>query len=496
MLEEKHNKEQPQSPTKPQESQAAEAAQHPTADNPAPPEENVVPTSQKTESTQPKTQAVSEASTDEQVTIQEREQAQIEESILQPSEDELRRLAFTDELTGLNNRRFMRTRVSSYINFAKQNSSFLCLVMLDLDSFKQINDQHGHMAGDKVLTFFGETLTEHVGRRGIPIRYAGDEFSVVMMEAEKSDAKQMMDSFIEKLQQTPVAVGDDAEVNVGVSIGIAHYPQDASDYDELFKRADEALYHAKGSGKNMVVVYPDEGKLIAPGNISTLFPVEKTVGFDDIIEKLKLLTIDRIVGENAKPEFPILCGPMGSGKTRLLNELRREAEKQGHGVIYVCGKVDQNRPYNALIAAFNDALIKDLPFFKELAGELSYNEKTELTKNIPQLAEIPDPPDDGSSEDRDTVVFKALNKLLFGLLRKARQLLIVDDAHLVDVASLSFIDSFVTEFPNSELDLAFSITTDEDYTSDSAMAHILGGMSKTAQIAEITRLEKNAMENI
>jgi len=403
-------------------------------------------------------------------------------------EEELRRMAFTDELTGLYNRRFMKTRVPNYILMAKKAGGAITLAMLDLDGFKGINDTYGHMTGDQVLVNFAKTINECVGDKGITIRYAGDEFTVVFLNIEKQEAKNLMDELVETLDKTIIDVGGSQGIKVNVSIGLANFPHDAQDYETLFKRADEALYHAKGAGKNRAIAYPDEGKLVAPGNISTLFPVERTVGFDDILAQLKLVTIDRITGKESKPELPILCGPRGGGKTRLLKELAKEAENRGYGVIDVTGQAGFNRPYYALVEAFGKVMRRDRTLLRELAEELDFSEKTELTKDIPELADVPNPPDDGGGEDRDTVIFKALNKLIFGLLRKSRQVFIVDDARLMDNLSMGFIDSFIAEFPQSNLDIVFAINTDTEQETEAGIMHILSGMNKTAQLAEVTRL--------
>ncbi len=434
----------------------------------------------------------------EQISQSVQENLEVQDSISEPSEEELRRLAFSDELTGLKNRRFLRNRVPLFINMASKRSGSVTLAMLDLDGFKSVNDTYGHMAGDTLLQFFAEAISERVGDKGIPIRFAGDEFTVVFRDHSKAQAKAILDGLIERLSDSPIDVGDNNEVVIGVSIGIANYPIDARDYENLFKRADEALYHAKDSGKNRTVVYPDEGKLVAVGNISTLFPVDKTVGFEEFLNSLKLLTVDRIIGENSVPELPVIFGPRGSGKTRILNELRKIAEQMGHGVIFAAGQPESSRPYIALIKAFGEKLRRDPVLLTEIAGEFTFEEKKELTKNIPELAELPDPPGEDfngtgrtgrAGENVDTLIFKALNKILFGILRKGRQLIVIDNAQSVDTTSLGFLDSFMTEFPQSEIDLVFAINASSESEFENNMMHFLGGMARTAQIAEITRLK-------
>ncbi len=403
------------------------------------------------------------------------------------SVEELRILAFTDELTGLKNRRFLRTRLSHYIDKASKSAGEVSLAILDLDGFKQINDTYGHLAGDYVLKVFSELFKESLVNDAIPVRFAGDEFVAIFSGKDKAFAKGVLEGFLDKLGNNPVVLEEGKEIAVNVSIGIANFPIDALDNDSLFRRADEALYYAKSSGKNRVIIYPNEGKLVAPGNISTIFPISRTVGFDSLLHELKMLTINRIVSEDIEPELPILFGPRGSGKSRLLGELGKKARSINRKVLYLKGVVGNNRPYYALSQAFKKALENETELIQELVDELSLSELKVVSEDIPEFERLSEYSNISDIEvaDKDTVLFQGLVKVLFGLLRAGRLLMIVDDAHNLDQVSLEFIDSFLAEFPASEIDLIFSLNADNREERSKNTAFLLGNISRIVQLAEL-----------
>ncbi|MCD6501077.1 diguanylate cyclase [bacterium] len=409
--------------------------------------------------------------------------------VQQLSVEAYQRLAFTDELTGLRNNRFLKYRAPAYINAARKTRTVFCLAMMDMDGFKRVNDTYGHKAGDTLLANFGKLISEYIGKHGVPIRYAGDEFAALLHNIDKASAKRFFDGFLRKLNETPIDIGDGVNLLIKISVGIASYPNDAEDYESLFKRSDEALYAAKESGKGMVITYPDEGKLVAPGNISTLFPVEEMVGFDKVFAELKLHTIDRPVGDKTIQEIAFVCGDRGSGKTRLLQELRKSAENRGISTIFVTGAPAKESPYLLLIKAVADLLNQDQELLKEITLNLTSYERKELEPSIPSLESLPPAAIKGDKEPRDTLVFKALNKILFTLLRKGRVLVILDDAHLIDLPSLQFLDTFVSEISKNKIDIAVGIITQAEGGAESNLANFIRAIPKISQSAEVYKLE-------
>jgi diguanylate cyclase (GGDEF)-like protein len=164
---------------------------------------------------------------------------------------ELERLAITDPLTGLYNRRFFQSRLGVEIERAKRYGRVLSLVMLDVDNFKEINDRRGHQFGDHVLAEVGKILTGNVRAIDIVCRYGGEEFAVLLPETplEKAGraAEKLRTCLKERFQKgrDPVALT--------VSLGVASYPSPrVADENDLVRRADAALYEAKGLGRDRV----------------------------------------------------------------------------------------------------------------------------------------------------------------------------------------------------------------------------------------------------
>ncbi len=169
---------------------------------------------------------------------------------VQDSEERMRFLASHDPLTRLGNRALLHDRLEASMQQAKRTGKHFALHMIDLDNFKEINDLHGHTAGDRVLT----TVAERIGRitRAVDTiaRLGGDEFSVLqeMTDTESAEkAGALAERLIEGLSK-PIQV-DSLELHVGASVGVALYPDDATGADDLMRNADLALYRAKNEGR-------------------------------------------------------------------------------------------------------------------------------------------------------------------------------------------------------------------------------------------------------
>lgn len=158
-----------------------------------------------------------------------------------------------DSLTHLYNRRYFMEAIERELYRAKQKGSEISLLMIDLDHFKTFNDAHGHIGGDMVLREFGKVL-EHTTRGGdVAARYGGEEFAVIMIDCPAEGALKRAEEI--RLKTGKIAIEFHRELLEGISasIGIANFPNDADDIDELISHADEALYAAKTSGRNCIV---------------------------------------------------------------------------------------------------------------------------------------------------------------------------------------------------------------------------------------------------
>lgn len=164
---------------------------------------------------------------------------------------EARQLADTDALTGLHNRRMFHETLGREVARAQRYGRTLGLIVLDLDDFKEINDRHGHLAGDAVLAEVGERMRSVARSADVPCRIGGEEFAVILPESALADAEALYQRLAEAISARPIAeVG-----TIRFSAGLAELRTD-DDSLSFFERADRALYVAKRGGKNRAV--PDD----------------------------------------------------------------------------------------------------------------------------------------------------------------------------------------------------------------------------------------------
>ncbi len=153
-------------------------------------------------------------------------------------------LALHDELTGLPNRRLFQDRLASALERARRTGSQAALLLIDLDQFKHVNDTQGHHAGDQVLRRVATVFSSRVRRSDTVARTGGDEFSVILDQPiNREDAELVGQSLIELINE-PFEL-DKRTVRIGASVGIAVYPEDASDAEGLCIAADRRMYDAK-----------------------------------------------------------------------------------------------------------------------------------------------------------------------------------------------------------------------------------------------------------
>ena len=159
------------------------------------------------------------------------------------------KLATIDGLTGLNNHRTFQERLEVEIDRAKRFGKELSLLLLDIDYFKRLNDTYGHRTGDEVLKRVACRLTESMRNIDFTARYGGEEFVVILPETPLEGALFSAERLRKAMMHHIFKTGTD-EISLTVSIGVATYPGDASQREDLIERADKALYAAKHAGRN------------------------------------------------------------------------------------------------------------------------------------------------------------------------------------------------------------------------------------------------------
>ena len=165
--------------------------------------------------------------------------------------ERIRYLAMHDPLTGLANRSLLNEHLSQTVHRAEREQHQFALLFIDLDGFKQVNDQHGHDAGDDLLKVMASRLTQQLRGSDICARIGGDEFVVILETLSSPDAAEGVALKVLRSLSEPVVRGN-LELMVSASIGLAIFPDDATSADGLLTQADDAMYKAKALGKHRV----------------------------------------------------------------------------------------------------------------------------------------------------------------------------------------------------------------------------------------------------
>ena len=162
---------------------------------------------------------------------------------------QLREQALRDPLTGLNNRRHLFEVAPGLLELARRQRSQLCVVLLDMDHFKAVNDTYGHQAGDAVLKRFAQLLLQTLRRSDVVCRHGGEEFVIVMPEIGIDGAHSTLARLLDAYRSLSHPVGHQLLPPCSFSAGLAQFPEHGGSLDQLLTRADRALYAAKNAGR-------------------------------------------------------------------------------------------------------------------------------------------------------------------------------------------------------------------------------------------------------
>ncbi|MBI4713151.1 MAG: sensor domain-containing diguanylate cyclase [Planctomycetes bacterium] len=160
----------------------------------------------------------------------------------------------TDSLTGLFSKRHFFNELPVYFEIARRHNDPFSLVMIDIDHFKQVNDTYGHLTGDRALKEVSDILRQTLRKTSTAYRYGGEEIAVILPQTTKKDAFIFAERVRKKIEQHKFTTESDERLKVTISLGIAEYTKQATDYKEIISRADAALYQAKHNGRNRTIV--------------------------------------------------------------------------------------------------------------------------------------------------------------------------------------------------------------------------------------------------
>jgi len=167
---------------------------------------------------------------------------------------EVQRLAITDDLTGLHNRRHFFELADREFNRAKRYGHPLSAVMVDLDYFKLVNDSYGHATGDQVLRIIAHRCHDNIRETDILGRYGGEEFSIILPETTAEQAYEIAERLRVRIAEQPINIDKNTSLTITISLGICEKSSDINSLSNLLNHADAALYSAKQSGRNKVMI--------------------------------------------------------------------------------------------------------------------------------------------------------------------------------------------------------------------------------------------------
>ncbi len=175
---------------------------------------------------------------------------------IQGSNEKLRHLALTDELTGIPNRRHFLDAAQAELNRCWRSGKQAALLLLDLDHFRKLNDDHGHPAGDAGLQHMAHLIKETLREYDIFGRIGGEEFAIFLGQDDAQLAPQIAERIRQLVETNPIPF-ENQQISMTVSVGLTLQPSDTP-YEQLFDQADKALYAAKSKGRNRIEIYTRE----------------------------------------------------------------------------------------------------------------------------------------------------------------------------------------------------------------------------------------------
>ncbi|MDI6704368.1 MAG: diguanylate cyclase [bacterium] len=344
-------------------------------------------------------------------------------------DERLIRLAYTDDLTGLFNRRYLYQILPKEIKVSEN----LVLLMVDIDKFKNFNDRYGHLTGDHILRQVSMVLKEDRRKEDVVIRYAGDEFIVILPHTQEEGGFAVAERIRKKVEDSVFCVQEEGPaLFTTLSIGLATYPKDASSVEELINQADKALYYSKEKGRNRTSKISDiKEEVIDKSKILDAFPCKKLVN-----RKEEILSFQESL--DLKQGVILLKGDAGVGKTRLLEEFKRIAQKKGfivlHGMCYEEYTESPYRPLQTILERYFKILgeISTLRFLKGLKR----SDLNGLIKLIPSLGKMFHYE---NLPDERVQVFRCISSVLNNLSKETPLVLLFDDFHWVDSGTIQVI---------------------------------------------------------
>jgi diguanylate cyclase (GGDEF)-like protein len=392
-------------------------------------------------------------------------------------------LLYTDELTKIYNRRYLKEVIPGHLVRAEEEGFSVALYMIDMDKFKNINDTYGHGVGDDALQLFSQIISEETKEKGDSIRYAGDEFVLILSELDKKEARQLGLDIQNKLADTPLKAKGE-EIKLGCSMGISLFPKDGKTVKALFEKADEALYVAKDRGRGTVVVFPDSGKLLVPSKLDSILDTPYVVGRDNVLQFMDT----HLSNKGKTSSFPVLLGGDGTGKTRLLAYAIKRAQKKLDFSLFAKGyPLWQTEVYGAVFSALGRLFEGDTSISNQVFTELEDKYKAILKPYLHpwEMKEVETTEEDPRADS--TTFFEALTQAFLILRQIGDGAVILDDIDQIDQPSLQFFDSQSSQEEGGKLFFICSVHSPDLLTGEEKLLFIFDSMPEMTSRCTIQR---------
>lgn len=367
---------------------------------------------------------------------------------LQPQK-RVERLIFRDELTDVFNRRYLYQYLPQEISRSKSTNQNVWLFMIDVDEFKAINDKYGHLAGDEVLKTVANILGKCVRTEDTVIRYAGDEFTIVLPGADISSVTAIAKRISETISKASIksGVAGQPDIHVNLSIGIASFPDDAADGVRIIDLADKALYVSKKKGKNRISFVADVSQdIIRAKEILEMFPCQKLIERQEYLNKLLQVSSD--IAKEKKPRLILISSDRGVGKSRILEEFYKSDEKKAASFFIKCSEKFTAQPYRNLLINL-ESYLKTTSLSKEkLLENISADELSSLSRMMAGLKDLfgfSSSPPVNPSENNEANIENGLKHLLLNISSAQKLTLVFDDLQWIDEQTLKLIFSLKKE---------------------------------------------------
>lgn len=395
-----------------------------------------------------------------------------------PSEvEQLRTLLYTDDLTGLYNRRFFRHCIEEQKLQSEASGEPFALLIMDIDHFKQINDSYGHAVGDSALIRVAQALKDQIKQQqGWVFRYAGDEFVALLRNCTEDAARAACGRILSCISTALTDAPTDLPLKtISLSIGVAIFPADGDHISDLFQAADRALYASKQGGRNC---YHTVRELSVTRASALEWPIR--IHCEALIGRQQQWTLLQHHFSECKAgrgRLVFVTGEAGIGKTRLLRQFVRRQRAGDYHILYgECTEGTTIHSYAPMRVALKKGFEAKDPATVNLFRQLEPHCRRELIELVPQFDRFEKESQPQAKSPDRYLLLESILMLLQALSRQLPTVIVLEDIHWSDEATLNLLQ-YLARNIRSERILMIATFREEDAVH-SPLPAVLHNMSR------------------